>query len=356
MQRFADLLQRGLREAGHDVRVVRPAVIAQKLPVGNAGGKWLGYVDKFLLFPRSLRRLASWADIVHICDHSNSLYVRHVKERPHLVTCHDMLAIRSALGAIPDNPTGWTGRQLQRRILTGLTRARHVVCVSDATQSDLRRIARIQENRVSRIYVGLNYPYAPMERNEANAYLSKLGLAAAGPFILHVGGNQWYKNRLGLLRHFSTLRKHAETRHLKLLMVGKPWTPEMREFIRQAQLGQAVLEFTGTSEEELRALYSSAEVMLFPSLGEGFGWPVAEAQACGCPVVTTNRAPMTEVGGDAALYADPTDSDAVTAAVINALKNRSGLREKGLRNALRFSPMTMINAYTALYETLAVRG
>lgn len=352
MQRFATVLHRSLLEAGHDVRIARPVVAAGKFSYGPVSGKWLGHIDKFVLFPISLRKLASWADIVHICDHSNSSYVRYVNHRPHLVTCHDMLAIRSALGLIPGHSTGWTGRKLQHQIVTGLALSQHIVCVSDATRHDLQRIIDVDDCKISRIYNGLNYQYAPMERSRADTYVAQLLTPDAKPFILHVGGNQWYKNRLGVLRLFSNLQKRPETRHLKLVMVGKPWTQEMKQFSRQARLNQVAFELTGVSEEELRALYSSAELMLFPSLEEGFGWPIAEAQACGCPVVTTDRAPMTEVGGEAAFYANPLDSDAVTKAVISALNNKKDLREGGFMNVSRFSTLKMVDAYAELYTML----
>ena len=72
-------------------------------------------------------------------------------------------------------------------------------------------------------------------------------------------------------------------------------------------LRDRVIELTNITNEDLRALYSKATALLFPSLREGFGWPIIEAQACGCPVFTSDRVPMTEVGGDAAIYLDPTD-------------------------------------------------
>jgi glycosyltransferase involved in cell wall biosynthesis len=351
MQRFAALLHRGLDAAGHDVRVVRPSTMAGKL-YGIPGGKWFGYVDKFVLFPPALKRLIAWADIVHVCDHSNSLYVKFLKDKPHVVTCHDMLAIRSARGEIAHHPTRWTGRCLQSMILHGLAKAQHIVCVSDATKDDLQRIASIDKQKLSRIYNGLNYPYSPMARNEGEARLFKLGVVP-GRFILHVGGNQWYKNRLGVLSIFSILQKIPAAQHLKLIMVGKPWTENMRAFARREELTPIVLELTGVSEEDLRALYSCAELMLFPSLAEGFGWPIAEAQACGCPVITSGRAPMTEVGGEAAQYLDPENLDSAPKVILDVLQNKEDLAARGLRNASRFITDKMVDAYAATYRGLA---
>src|ERR1700737_4422576 len=136
MQRFATLIERRLRETRHEV------CVCTRSPGGSVCfGNWLGYIDKFGVFPITLRAAVRWCDVVHICDHANSFYVRYLGSRPHLVTCHDVLAIRSALGEVPRNITGGTGQQLRRRILNGLKQAQHIVCVSDAPRAELLCIA-----------------------------------------------------------------------------------------------------------------------------------------------------------------------------------------------------------------------
>jgi glycosyltransferase involved in cell wall biosynthesis len=354
MQRFAALMERGLTQAGHEVRILRPPAYVGKLHSSAEGfGKWLGYVDKFGLFPPFLRSAVKWADVVHICDHSNSFYAKHIGSVPHLVTCHDLLAIRSAQGEIPQKRTAWAGRQLQRLIVNGLTEAQHIVCVSEATRSDLLRVVDIPENRVSRTYNSLNYPYSRMETDEAASRLRQLGIDPSQLLFLHVGGNQWYKNRLGVLRIFSILTKLMVGGSPKLVMVGKPWTSEMRRFVLEHDLGDATLELTGVAEEDLRALYSTAAMMIFPSFQEGFGWPIIEAQACGCPVFTSDRTPMTEVGGNAAVYLDPSDPAAAAAVIANSIVRTPQLRQAGFENAKRFSPTIMISSYSSLYQQLA---
>lgn len=351
MQRFAALMGCGLMKAGHEVRILRPPAYVGKLHSSAEGfGKWLGYVDKFGLFPPLLKSAVKWADVVHICDHSNSFYTKHIGSVPHIVTCHDLLAIRSALGEIPQKQTTWTGRQLQRLIVKGLTEAQHIVCVSEATRRDLLRVVDIPENRVSRTYNSLNYPYSRMEAHEAAFRIRELGIDPNQSFLLHVGGNQWYKNRVGVFRIFAILTQLMPGRSLKLVMVGKPWTSEMRRFILEHGLNDATLEVAGVAEEDLRALYSTASMMIFPSFQEGFGWPIIEAQACGCPVATSNRPPMNEVGGNAAIYIDPDNPESAAAAVQRALSRIDGIRELSLANAARFKCSTMIDSYLSLYD------
>jgi glycosyltransferase involved in cell wall biosynthesis len=351
MQRFAALLAGGLSAAGQEVRVCRPsAFLRQGLPAGRGVGKWLGYVDKFVVFPSALRAEIAWADVVHICDHANSIYLKYMSLVPHLVTCHDLLAVRSARGEIPQNPTRWSGRRLQQLILRSLKEAQHIVCVSDATRKDLLRLTGLPESRVSRCYNSLNYPYSRMEANEAGQRIRRLGLDPGQSFFLHVGGNQWYKNRIGVLLMFFLLRKLAATRNFHLVMVGKPWTAEMRRFVVSHGISAVTLERSGIADEDLRALYSTAAMMLFPSLDEGFGWPILEAQACGCPVVTSRRPPMNEIGGEAAVYIDPEDPESAAVTVERALRLDSSLGEAGLRNAARFRGSAMIGEYLSLYE------
>jgi glycosyltransferase involved in cell wall biosynthesis len=350
MQRFAAFMAQGLANAGHEVRLLQPpSLVGQLWPSAEGAGKWLGYGDKFGWFPLVLRCAVKNADVVHVCDHSNAVYTKYLQSVPHVVTCHDLLAVRSALGEIPENPTRWTGRELQRMVLNGLSRAQHVACVSDATRRDLLRLTRIAEQRVSHIYNSLNYPYTPMGTHEAKLRLRKLLVDPTQPFLLHVGGNQWYKNRLGVLRIFSVLRKSLTGRALKLVMVGEPWTKEMRTFVSENGMTDLTMERTGVSNEDLRALYSTATMMLFPSLYEGFGWPIVEAQACGCPVATSNGSPMDEVGGDAAIYIDPKAPESAAAILKQALERVSCMRQPSIANAARFRT-GMIDSYLLLYD------
>jgi len=357
MQRFAALMEKGLIQAGHDVRTLRPQNIVGRLrPSGEGVGKWLGYIDKFGVFPSFLKSVLAWANVVHICDHSNSFYTKHLNTKPHVVSCHDLIAVRCALGEVPRNLTRWTGRQLQQLIVKGLVRAQHVVCVSEATRRQLLRVTQIPEQRVSRVYNSLNYPYSRMSRDEAMARIHKLRIDLGKTFFLHVGGNQWYKNRVGVLRIFSSLRKQIPQQNPKMVMVGKPWTDDMRRFVSENGLKDVTFELPGIQDEDLRALYSTAAMLLFPSLDEGFGWPIIEAQACGCPVLTSGRPPMDEVGGTAAVYVDPENPEAAAAAVVLALNKAADLREASLQNAARFSSSAMIQGYLSLYEKVCSEG
>jgi glycosyltransferase involved in cell wall biosynthesis len=360
MLRFAELLRSELQKLGIAVELIRPRPFFGLLKRGATGlGKWLGYLDKFLLFPIELKRAirnSGTHAVVHICDHSNAFYTHSLQNIPHLVTCNDLLAIRSALGEFPQNPTGWTGRRLQRWILQGLRTAQRITCISSATRSDLLRLLPEKETVCDVTFMGLNHPYLPMAREEALEKARGI-LGASSPFILHVGGNQWYKNRLGVLKIFVALDITEPAQ--KLVMVGPDFDSEMREFLRtHPQVAARVISVSDVDGETLRALYSAAELLLFPSIKEGFGWPIVEAQACGCRVVTTNTPPMTETGGDAAFYTSGA-STAAAAVVERVLAQneteRAAAISRGLENAARFSAEKMALRYVEIYRELAYK-
>ncbi|MFN2542201.1 MAG: glycosyltransferase, partial [Chthoniobacterales bacterium] len=132
MLRFGQMMLDGLRDAGVDARLIQPPVVFGRIRLfGATAAKWLGYIDKFVLFQWQLRRsLAARPAVVHICDHSDATYARAAGAFPLLITCHDLFAVRGALGENPEHKPGFTGRILQRWILRGLRRADLVACIS----------------------------------------------------------------------------------------------------------------------------------------------------------------------------------------------------------------------------------
>ena len=359
MLRFAELMQRLYTDAGHEVRLLQPPVVLGRLArsVEHGIGKWLGYWDRYVLFWFTLRRALSWADVVHICDHSSAMVVPWLRGKPHLVTCHDLLAIRSAQGDIAEHRVRFTGRLQQRWILSGLRRAQRVVCVSRQTAHELQQAAGMAAAKVSVVQNALNYPYTPMPQPEAMQRMSAMGLQPSLPYVLHVGGNDWYKNRPGVVRIFAELAKRPAYAAHHLVLVGKSWNEDLADAVRSSGCAERIHAVFNADNEALRALYSRADFLLFPSLAEGFGWPIAEAMACGCPVVTTGRAPMTEVGGDAVLYLDdPLDASGSARRIAQMLEARESLVHAGLAQAAKFNMAAMQAGYVAALARLVVES
>ena len=351
MQGFARALLSGLCERGINARLLVPPTIAGRLHIPKAG-KWLGYGDKFIAFPPQLIQAMRAADIVHLCDQGNAIYTKYLARKPHLVTCHDLLAIRAARGEMPDQKTGAAGRLFQRLILAGVARAQAAVCVSQTTREDLLRISGLPEKRVRVIYNGLYLPVEPMLAGPSETFLRSAGISPEEPFLLHVGGNQFYKNRMGLLEIYYALAEHKNGAPMRLIMAGKPFTPEMRRRLAENRLENRVIELVEPDNETLRALYSRAKALIFPSLYEGFGLPLIEAQSCGCPVFASGRAPMTEVGGSGAVYFDPAQPEQAARIIAGNLDNDETMRNAGFVNVRRFSAAQMIEGYIQAYTEI----
>lgn len=347
MSRYAELLKREL-SARHVVCVISPKPLIGLLPGNATMRKWLGYVDKFIIFPFSLRRQAKQFDLVHVCDHSAAMYLKHVARKPRSVTCHDLLAIRAALGHFPEQTISRTGRFYQKWILASLATAQNVVCVSRKTAADLDLLAPNKDREIVVIHNPLNSQFDPASDARVTALRRRLGLAPGEKFVFHIGGNQWYKNREGVIHIFQNLLailKRAGGPKLRLVMAGKPFSQKMRQLVSGAGLEDAIVELTDVSHEDLVDLYSTALLLLFPSLYEGFGWPVLEAQSCGCVVVTSARAPLTEIGGDGALFIDPANHVEAAQTIFASLDQLEELRALGFANARRFDVAAAISAY-----------
>jgi len=356
MQRFTAMMLRGLTERGIDVEVIKPEPFFGRV-LGGFVGKWLGYIDKYILFPFQLREnLRERPAIVHICDHSNAVYVDKCNGIPVVVTCHDLLAVRGALGEDTDCPATLTGRFLQKWILRGLGHARAIACVSAATASDARRLLDGGGRPdISTISLGLNYEYKQIPERIARTRLQESGIVQPDrAFILHVGSDLSRKNRDGVLRIFERVHKQWNG---DLVFVGDPLTPELRKLATDIGIAQRVKEIPDASNELLEALYNRALALVYPSRSEGFGWPIIEAQACGCPVICSTVGPLRDVAGDGALFHSVEDEAGFAADVMRLTSpgERQSWSEKSLRNAQRFSTTKMIDEYTQLYNEIGGR-
>src|SRR5262249_14215996 len=270
--------------------------------------KWLGYIDKFLFFPRELRRAAAEVSLLHICDHSNAPYVRN-GDLPTVVTCHDLLAVRSGLGEPTDHPPSPGGRILQRWILRGLKRAAAVVCISDATREDAERLVKMTASKpeLHTIHLATDEHFQTLPPAESRARLTRYtALELTQPFVLHVGSNLRRKNREGVLRAFAQAQERWPG---QLVFAGDALTGELALLASELGVTGRIVEIVGPTNEELCALYNCARVLLYPSRSEGFGWPIVEAQACGCPVVCSDSGPFPEITeGSAPMH--PSEDDA----------------------------------------------
>lgn len=317
MLRYSDWLASALRRQGYEVTTVAPRLRLARF-AGNGMRKWFAFLDKFLLFAPELNRLARRHDLVHICDHSNAPYALVVGSRAVSITCHDLIPIKVLCGEVEGQRLARTAACLQRLIRFALRYVANVAYVSEATKDDfVRLIAHPYE--VSEVIPNPVIGFGGMTQDRALSMMKQAGLPADAPFLLHVGSNLWYKNRTGTVGLFGLLRSHpgspAALQNARLICVGPPLPDEAKRSARDWKDNLIVV--SEASPELIEALYTRAEALLYPSLDEGFGWPIIEAQACGCPVITTDREPMREIAGPYALLINPRRPEEAAATIVN---------------------------------------
>lgn len=368
MPRFAKMVSDGIQERGHKVEFWIPQPRFFNIPLAESKRKWLGYIDQFIIFPLEVRRRLKKcpSDTLFVfTDHALGPWVPLVADRPHVIHCHDFLALKSALGQIPENPTSWTGRQYQGLIRRGFSKGKNFISVSKKTREDLHKILEASPSLSEVVYNGLNHPFFPKDAIISRKELgTKVGIDLSSGYFLHVGGNEWYKNRIGVIEIYNAWRE-AGGEKVPLLLVGNPADSRVLFTYNQSPYKKNIYMISGLDDEYVGLAYSGALVLIFPSLAEGFGWPIAEAMASGCPVITTNEAPMTEVGSNSAFYIPkrPTQSSSVSAWAAEGAKvlhkvyylpeiKKRKLLESGLLNAQRFDPNIALNKIEVLYNSI----
>jgi glycosyltransferase involved in cell wall biosynthesis len=359
------MLAEGMKDRGHSVEILAPQAKVSRLPAPRALRKWLHYVDQYITFPGAVRKsLPSYSpDTLFVfTDHALGPWVPLVADRPHVVHCHDFLAQWSALGAIPENPTGWSGRQYQKYIRQGYSQAKNFISVSRKTQQDLAHFLPSAPRSSETVYNALNQKFSPVDLEQARASLTKqTGIDLNSGYLLHIGGNQWYKNRVGVIEIYNAWRKNTSG-DLPLLLIGEAPTPALEQMREQSAYQKDIHFLKNIPDEFVLLEYAGASGFIFPSLAEGFGWPIAEAMASGCLVLTTNEAPMTEVAGDAGFLAPrrPAAEEKVaawadeTAQILQQIlslppSDRSRAVEAGILNAKRFEPKKLLDQIEKIY-------
>lgn len=342
MSRYADLLQSALGGDG----IVRICLGLPQAMLDPFSGRFRTWFQHGWNLAVGRSRLAAMrVDCCHILDGSHAYVAEWLDPARCIVTCHDLIPALQAEGRLPGTP-GRLAVAIVTRSMRVLARARHVVAVSDSTRRDAIRLAGLDPERVSVIPNAL----APEWLD-----LRALPLAAAPPAnppaILHIGNNAPYKNRAGVIRVFAQVRRRLVAR---MIMAGAESDSVLERLAAEQGVATDIEWVPQVPESRLRALYRSASLLLFPSLYEGFGWPVLEAMACGCPVVCSNAGSLPEVAGNAALMAAPDDESALAAHCVAVLEDsglRASLVEQGTRRVAGFTTTRMIEGIRRIYAS-----
>lgn len=294
--------------------------------------KALDFSSRFFREPK-IDRLFS-PDLV-FSPHFNLL---NVKKMPRVLTVHDLSFVRQ--------PYFFTARKRfwhwQQDVPRQIKNASHIIAVSEFTKADIIDYFKIPAERVSVIYSGIDRSLRRLSELNEELIDFRKKRELDRPFILYLGAFEPRKNIISLIRAFNILKKEAFYRDWRLVLAGgSRWLDgDLDKEAGSSPFSGDIIFLEKISDEEKVLLYNSAKVFVYPSFFEGFGFPPLEAQACGVPVVSSDRASLPEILGDSALLFNPWRLKELYLGV-KTLTQDSAVREKmiklGLDNASRFS-------------------
>lgn len=351
MSTFAHQIAYGLRNRGYRVQeITAPVLLGRLLPRTHGAAKWLGYLDQFLIFPPWLWLRSRLLPIDSLCvlsDQALGPWLPWLGDRAHVVHCHDLLALEASFGLQPFHRLSRSGRWYQHWIMQGFRHGRYFLSVSAATQAVLERNLTQRPQVSAVLYNPLPPRFEMLNQAQAGATVHKaLPEMNQQPFLFHIG-SLWYKNRPGVLAIWEQLHLMGLPQHL--VLVG-PVDSEMQVWLEnRSQLLPWLHVLDRATDDLVVALYNRAAALLFPSHAEGFGWPILEALGCGCPVITTDLPPMTEVGGEAVTTIPPAPpppeplgawarqaAQRVKQVLSRSLSEQEKMRQVGFAQARRF--------------------
>jgi glycosyltransferase involved in cell wall biosynthesis len=267
-----------------------------------------------------------------------------------VITVHD-LAFRRLPGTAPLATRRWL-----TRLAGAVARAAEIIVPSAATEADLLDLYAVEPERVTVIHHGIDHDtFRPVGAREIERVRRHYGIE--GPYLLFVGGLEPRKNLPALLRAYATLPNGIRP-SLVLAGASVPWNPEGRVELNQALLRlspdvRGGVALTGyVADPDRAALYTGAAALVFPSLYEGFGFPVLEAMACGTPVVTSSVSSLPEVAGPDAVLVDPTDVESIAHGLRQALEDGDLVRRLRAAGPVRASRFTWDQAARATARVL----
>jgi glycosyltransferase involved in cell wall biosynthesis len=256
---------------------------------------------------------------------------------PTVVTVHDMTHERFPERFSPGDPSPG----LKRR---AVQRADQVICISAHTRSDLIRMLQVPEEKIRVIHHG----FRPFYPGDPENLPHPLG---GRSYILFVGERRNYKNFSGLLEAFALARKDLEPDRL-VAFGGGPFREDELALIRKWGLAGKVIQ-TGGNDFRLACHYRHARAFLFPSLYEGFGFPLLESMSLGCPVGASGNSALPEIAGEAALYFNPDDPGEIARILIRLCGDerlRQELIAKGHQRQAAFSWTNCARQTLQVYE------
>ena len=266
-------------------------------------------------------------DVIFITSDQNETdFLNHIGKKPFVMTIHDTVVGVNGKNLFMDPNNQYS---LQMGYLAH--EAKRVISISNHTTNDLKNRFLVEPEKINTIH---HTHFLPDEADSVEHLPER--------YVLFVGNRNGRKNFLGWVHSVASFLK--TNGNLKILVTGR-LTEHEEFFLKKMDVYQHFTAFENVTDSQLNYLYRHAICLVYPSLYEGFGLPVLEAMANGCPVITTHRSSIPEVAGEAALYIDPESSESM----LNGLKQivddgelRKTLSEKGLFQSRKFSKQNFV--------------
>lgn len=271
----------------------------------------------------------------------------------YVATVHDLTPL-----VFPQSfPAGLKGNMKWNLQKASLKRAKSIITDSESSKRDLIKIAGVDASRVKVVYLAAGEQFKPVAKEKVDIVRQKYNLP--GKFALYVGDATWNKN---LPRLVEAIKKI----NIPIVMVGKaltnkeydksnPWNADLAKVQKETENDSNFI-FPGFVEDaDLVSIYNGATLFVAPSLYEGFGLPILEAMACGCPVITSQEGSLGEVAGAAAYFVDAYKSDSIAEGIKKVYEDsglQKELKQKGLKRAAEFSWKNTALNTVKVYESV----
>ncbi len=314
-----------------------------------ASGLW-SYYERYWNYPRTVAK--QQADIFHIIDQSYGHLAYFLKRAGTvIVTCHDLVHYIYPENLYDQSRLPLVSMAAWKFAVRGMQRADHIVTISSNTAKDVVQILNTELKRITVIYNAVGSLFRPLPQQEVEVFRQQHRISPETLCLLNVGVDHPRKNIFTVLRVLEKLQNRGLAFHL--WKAGSDFTDDEKTFLLTHGLQHSVTYLGQPDDRTLVQIYNAADVLLAPSLYEGFGMTVLEAMACGTPVITSNVSSLPEVAGDAAILVDPMDVQAIVKALCHLQNHpayREELRNKGLARAKLFTWEMIAEQVAKVYE------
>lgn len=296
------------------------------------------YYERFWRFPRLVKH--EKADIFHIIDHSEAHIIHWIKKTgtPAVVTCHDLINFFYKGNLQGSVKLPLVSHRLWMNSVKAMRQADHVITVSSVTAQHTREILDIQPTSLSVVPNAVDPVFCVLSEHQAKLFRKIYGSSPSDICLLNVGSNHPRKNILTILAAVKILKEKGTS--IKFWKAGTDFADDEKKFIAEHSLENEAVYIGQPEKSTLVEIYNAADILVAPSLHEGFGITLLESMACGTPVITSNVSAMPEVVGKAGVLVEPTDAQQIADAVLSIQADTAyyqKLVEKSLERAKAFT-------------------